>query len=104
MKNKIMKKRFLSLMLSSCMLASVLTGCGKESEAETKTEVGESVATESSAEKSSEASKPEEVGFDAKSITEGVTLTIAAPADPRIADYEDNDVTRIFEEKFGRYY
>ncbi|MBQ8814267.1 MAG: extracellular solute-binding protein [Lachnospiraceae bacterium] len=98
MKNKTLKRVF-AVLLACVMLMSALTGCGNDpsntTEPETKnnegTEAPETEGTEDSAESA----------FDPRSITEGVKLTIAAPEDTLIADYNTNKTTLMIEEALG---
>lgn len=88
MKNKKMMKRFLTLTLVAGMFATVLTGCGSKSK-ESQVSSEELKAAYASGE------------FDARAVTEGVTLTIAIPSNSRVSDYETNDTTLMIEEALG---
>ena len=102
MKNKTIK-RLLAAVLSCSMLAAALAGCGNSDDGTSKSSESQtsSVATSeaSVADKETEASTEE--AFDPRSITEGVKLTVAVPSDPKISDYNDNEVTYMVEEALG---
>ncbi len=96
-------KKVMSLLLASIMVVSALTGCGNNSESKVSSEE-KSVVAESTTTSSSEASvtseaEPEE--FDPKSITEGVTITIAMPHIDRITDLNTNWQTLQVENALG---
>lgn len=104
MKNKTIK-RLLAAVISCSMLAACLTGCGnnsgnasKTSESQTASASGETSVAEKTSDAASSSTEEE---FDARAITEGVTLTIAVASDTRVADYDDNDVTHNIEETWG---
>ena len=103
MKRKTITNRLLALTLSCGMLAASLTGCGsstesKESSASQSQASSVEASTESKAEQTSEAA---EEAFDARTITEGVKLTIAIPTDAKVLDYETNEQARMIEEALG---
>lgn len=104
MKNKTTKK-LLACVLTCGMLAGTLTGCGSSST--TSTQSSESKASEavsaSTAEAGSEAEQSTEASeeFDARSITEGVKLTIAIPANAKVEDHNTNNQTLLIEEALG---
>lgn len=105
MKHKTITKKLFAALLSCSMLASALTGCGnsdedagKSSESQTPTSSVEASATDKQ-EQSTEASAEE--AFDPRGITEGVKLTVAAPEDTKIADYNTNETTLMIEEALG---
>jgi len=91
------KKRVTALALSLAMTTPLLVACGNDP---ASNNVNESSEVSISSEESSVVSS-EEKEFDPRSITEGVTLTIAVESDAEIIDYETNKSTLIIEEKFG---
>lgn len=90
-------KKILAVLLCCTFVASALAGCGKAQES---TEQKSSEVSKESVEESSSAAESTPV-FDPKSITEGVKLTIAAPENAKIEDYNTNEMTLKIEEKFG---
>ncbi len=97
MKNKLIKRRLWAAVLAGCVIASALTGCGKN---ETSEDESSSVEAEVSAQEESEEVDNEE--FDPRSVTEGVTLTIALQDDfIPVEDYETNLLTKQIEEDLG---
>ena len=96
-------KRLLAAVLSCSMLAAVFTGCGNSGDSvkegsESRNTVSVSTETDS-AEEVTEASADEE--FDPRSITEGVTLTIAVADQVRVSDWNTNATTLLVEEALG---
>lgn len=90
------KKSLIALGLSLAMTFS-LVACG-----DSPTSNGnESTEVSTSTESSVASSESEVKEFDPRSITEGVTLTIAVESDAEIIDYNTNKSTLILEEKFG---
>lgn len=97
-------RKLLALTLAAACVTSSLAGCGEKKEAAETTKAAETVkATEAKAtEAAPQASAaPEAAPFDPRSITEGVTLTVAAVGKPNIIDYETNAVTKKIEEDLG---
>lgn len=87
-------KRVLALVLSLLMILS-LAACGK-------TEGGTTdPSKDTTAPKDTVTTAPTEEVFDPRTITEGVTLTIAVEADDEVTDWETNQATLLIEEKFG---
>ena len=96
------QKRLLSLLLAGSMLAATLTGCGNSETQQSSETSKESTAAESTAatgDSDEEASTEE--AFDPRSITEGVTLTVAMPENVKISDFETNSTTLAIEEALG---
>lgn len=87
-------KRIMALVLAMSMMLA-LVACGSANTPST-TEASDAASVESTA-----APETEAVAFDPRSITEGVTLTIAVPSDDEVIDWETNLVTKMLEEKFG---
>lgn len=103
-----LKKKYekvLAAALSCTMMVSMLAGCGSDTvaeapESEAVVEAEESVSAAKPEEKETAESVAEEV-FDAKAVCEGVTLTVAVPEKTRIADWDENDQTKLIEETLG---
>lgn len=91
-------KKLISMLLVTSMMAATFTGCGNnDAPVTTTTESTPAVTTESSS-----ASTDNTTGeFDPKSITEGVTLTVAMPESTRVADFNTNSTTLAIEEALG---
>lgn len=92
-------KKLISMLLATSMMAATFTGCGntdKPAASFESTPIVESTATESTA--TTESSTGE---FDPRSITEGVTLTVAMPENTKISDFETNSTTLAIEEALG---
>lgn len=86
-------KRMLALLLALVMVLS-LVACGNDDTPET---------TNGTPNANEETQGTEQVAaeFDPRTITEGVTLTIAVAADDEVTDWETNLVTQMIEEEFG---
>ena len=90
-------KKVLALLLSCACILSALSGCGETTtNSNNSSETTEISSQTTSSEESVSAEK-----FDPRSITEGVTLTVAAVGKPNIIDYETNYVTKKIEEDLG---
>lgn len=103
MKYKVFNK-FMATVLACSMTAAMLAGCGS-ADASNQTSDVKSSSTEKSSEveadtKTSESSAEAEV-FDPRSITEGVTLTIATKEHARIEDWNKLEPTLAIEEALG---
>ena len=95
-------KKILAVLLSCTFVASALAGCGEAQEStEQKSEVSKDSVEESSSAAESTPVSEEVKEFDPKSITEGVKLTIAAPENAKIEDYNTNEMTLKIEEDLG---
>lgn len=81
------RKRILSLLLCGACCLTALAGCGGSAGKESA-QSGDSGKVSASGE------------FDARAITEGVELTIAAPENMRV-DYATNKMTKAIEEELG---
>lgn len=84
----------------------MFTSCGNGK----ATGSGESTSAQSSTQSASKEEKPSsEVAssaesseaFDPKSVTEGVTLTIATPSNATVEDFETNETTKMIQEHLG---
>lgn len=93
-------KRVLAVVLSLIMIMS-LSACGeKTTPTDAPKATDASKATDAT--KATDAPKDTEAAeFDPRSITEGVTLTVAVPDHARITDYNTNDTTLMVEEALG---
>ena len=89
-------KKLISMLLATSMMVATFTGCGNnDAPVTTTTESKPAVTTES-------VSTDNTTGeFDPKSITEGVTLTVAMPESTRVADFNTNSTTLAVEEALG---
>lgn len=105
-----MKKRVISAILVSAILAGSLMGCGQNKAAPDASNSSSSSATiEKEADPAASASTDtvdtaaaEAAGeFDPHTICDGVTITIAVPENTRISDWKNNDSCRYIEEKLG---
>ena len=105
-----MKKRVISAILVSAILAGSLMGCGQNKAAPDASNSSSSSATiEKEADPAASAStdnvdtaSAEAAGeFDPHTICDGVTITIAVPENTRISDWKNNDSCRYIEEKLG---
>lgn len=105
-----MKKRVISAILVSAILAGSLMGCGQNKAAPDASNSSSSSATiEKEAGPAASASTDtvdtaaaEAAGeFDPHTICDGVTITIAVPENTRISDWKNNDSCRYIEEKLG---
>ena len=95
-------KRLLACMLSLIMLVSLLAGCGTDTqptEGSKATEAPTSADADEATDAPTEA--PTEEAFDARSITEGVKLTIAVQSNAKVEDFNTNAMTLQIEEKLG---
>ena len=100
MKHKTITNKLVVAFLTCGMLASLLTGCGNSNNA--STQASESKTPESSVETAdNKTEQPTEEAFDPRTITEGVTLTIAIKQDAKVSDYENNLQTKHVEEALG---
>jgi len=90
------KKSVIALGLSLAMTFS-LVACGDSATSNENKSTEVSTSTESSV----ASSESEVKEFDPRSITEGVTLTIAVATDDEVIDFNTNKATLIIEEKFG---
>ena len=93
-------KKFLALLLSCACIVSALTGCG-DTAANSSEQSNSSGSVSTEVVSSEETTATEKEAFDPRSITEGVTLTVAAVGKPNIIDYETNLVTKKVEEALG---
>ena len=91
MKKKMIMKKGLSMLLVLGMVSGMLTGCGSGS--------GKSGKTDVYAEEIQAAYVDGK--FDARSVTEGVKLTIGIPSNAKVVDYETNNMTVMIEEELG---
>ena len=91
MKKKTIMKKGLAMLLVLGMVSGMLTGCGSGGKKAAKTTVfkEEIEAAYVNGE------------FDARSVTEGVKLTIGIPSNAKVVDYETNNMTVLIEEKLG---
>ncbi|MBQ8233931.1 MAG: hypothetical protein IJZ34_18705, partial [Lachnospiraceae bacterium] len=80
-------KKLIALLLAGSMAVSMLAGCGsnKEENSQASSSAESSTSAASSDSAASESSDSGE--FDPRSITEGVTLTIAITENARVEDY-----------------
>lgn len=95
---KKMFNRVMALVLSLVLVLS-LAACGEKvgsTDAPTDAPKTTDAPKESDAPKETEAAE-----FDPRSITEGVTLTIAVASDDEVIDWETNNTTLMIEEEFG---
>ncbi|MBQ8813499.1 MAG: hypothetical protein IJZ85_03245 [Lachnospiraceae bacterium] len=94
-------KRVMAAMLSLIMVMS-LAACGAPADDKTTDapKATDAPSTNAPDDKGTEAST-DAAEFDPKTITDGVTLTIAVKADDEVIDWETNLVTKMVEEKFG---
>ncbi len=93
------QKRMLATFLAIGMSLSCLSGCeNAQKESETKPQSTEPAAQTTKAAETS-AAQPQE--FDPRSITEGVTLTIAVADNSEVIDWNNNTTTKMIEEEFG---
>lgn len=92
--------KLVASLLACGMLASMMTGCGNAETADSESKATEQ--TQTSATTSTEKSESAPEGdFNPRSITEGVTLTIAVPEQLKVQDYETNEMTLMIEEALG---
>jgi len=93
-----MFNRVMALVLSLVMVLS-LAACGEKVDS---TDAPTDAPKTTDAPKESDAPKETEAAeFDPRSITEGVTLTVAVPSDDEVIDWETNGMTKLIEEEFG---
>ena len=91
--NKTSSRKWISLALASAFVLSAATGCGSK---------GNSSSGTASTPSSSEAPVSSGDGaFDPRSITEGVKITICAPENIKVEDYNTNLMTLAIEEALG---
>ena len=93
-------KKLIAILMTATLAVSSLTGCGvKETGNEKNTESAVSKETVSS--ESKEVTSEVEEGFDPRKICEGVKITIAAPENLKVKDYNTNVMTLEAEEALG---
>ena len=106
MKYKVFHKMIAAMLVGS-MTAAMLTGCSDAQTGTDTSEVQSTASTEQAAadKKAADDSASEEVSeepaFDPRSITEGVTLTIATKEHARITDWNELETTKKIEEDLG---
>lgn len=94
-------KRVMAALLSLIMVLS-LAACGAPADDKTTDAPKATDAPATNAPDDKETEAPTEAAeFDPKTITEGVTLTIAVEADDEVIDWNTNMTTLMLEEKFG---
>ena len=94
-------KKLIALLLAGSMAVSMLAGCGSDKEESSQASSSAESST-SAASSDSAASESSDSGeFDPRSITEGVTLTIAITENARVEDYNTNETTLAIEEALG---
>ena len=90
-------KKLVALVITCAMLSASLIGCGsKEDSSSTGNDVETSAVTDEA--------KKEDVSdgtFDPRSVTEGVTLTVAVADNARVEDFNTNKMTLMIEEALG---
>ena len=94
-----MKKKLVALFMVSAMTAGLLSGCGSAQETAKDTEKAE--ASSEAVEETQTQTDAAEAEFDPRTITEGVTLTIAVEAKSVVIDWDTNLVTQKLEDRFG---
>lgn len=94
-------KRVMAAVLSLIMVLS-LAACGAPADDKTTDAPKATDAPATNAPGDNETEAPTDAAeFDPKTITDGVTLTIAVEADDEVIDWETNMTTLMLEEKFG---
>lgn len=91
--SKIRSCKWISLVLASTFVLSAVTGCGSGGSSSSGT-----ASTPSSSESPVSSG---DSAFDPKSITEGVKLTVCAPENIKIEDYNTNLMTLAIEDALG---
>jgi len=91
-------KRVMAAALALVMVLS-MAACGEKVDpTDAPTDATKATEADKQTNAPEETEAPE---FDPKTITDGVTLTIAVKADDEVIDWETNLVTKMIEEKFG---
>lgn len=89
-------------MMSGCGSSSQTTGNGTEASQTTQeTAAAQETAQTDQAEAATAEEGDGSDAFDPRTITEGVKLTIAVPADAMVEDYNTNEMTLAIEEALG---
>lgn len=88
-------KKWAASTLVGTLLVPTLIGCG------TNAETSESVASQSAVLETDTSSASESDVFDARSITEGVKLTICVADNIKVEDFNTNEMTLAVEEALG---
>lgn len=91
-------KKMTAVFLAVSMTAGIMSGCGNSSQTmENEAEASKAVQETGAAQKDGDESK----SFNPRTITEGVKVTIAVPADAMVEDYNTNEMTFAIEEALG---
>jgi len=101
MRYKVFNK-LMAVVLACSVIAAMLAGCGEKSNPtsdESSSSAGKSSEASTDSKGTEDPTEPE--AFDPRSITEGVTLTIATKEHSRIVDWNTLEETLMIEEALG---